>query len=130
MTITAISTAAAISIYNQHAAAFSNVSAYVILHDGQPVATIAFKYPRDGAGRLYAYVHWIGSPMARGFAGGGGHDKNTAACAAAAIKMVPPGADLSDHDAFPAFRAVLATDDGRRWDDHLRDEGFIVVQAV
>lgn len=44
-------------IYDQHRAAFSNVSAYVITLDGEKVATIAIKFPRDGAGRLYAYVH-------------------------------------------------------------------------
>ena len=118
------------SIYNQHAAAFANVSAYVILQDGRRVATVAFKYPRDGAGRLYAYVHWIGTPMVRGFAGGGGYDKHTAACAAATKRMVPPGADLSGHDAFPAFRDALAVDGGHRWDDQLRRAGFDVVQAV
>ena len=130
MTITAVSTAAAISIYNQHAAAFSNVAAYVVLHDGQRVATVALKYPRDGAGRLYSYVHWIGSPMVRGFAGGGGYDKNTAACAAAARKMVAPGADLSGHEAFSEFVAAMSADNGHRWDEQLRRAGFVVVQAV
>ena len=74
-------------IYDQHRAAFSNVSAYVVMHGGERVATVAIKYPRDGAGRLYAYVHWLGVPMVRGFAGGGGYDKRSAACASAARKL-------------------------------------------
>lgn len=61
-------------IYDQHAAAFARVSAYAILKDGDVVARIAFKFPADGAGRLYAYVHWIGTEMARGCASGGGEN--------------------------------------------------------
>ena len=74
------------SIYEQHAASFANVAAYVILCDGERVATIAFKFPRDGAGRLYAYVHWIGAEMVRGSANGYGYDKRSAACAAAVAR--------------------------------------------
>lgn len=127
-------------IYRQHCAAFANVSAYVILHDGQRVATVAFKYPRDGAGRLYAYVHWLGTPMVRGFAAGGGYDKHSAACAAAASKMPDlsrdtyacgtPHHDDAERAAYDAFRSALSHDNGRYWFGHLRDEGFVVVQAV
>lgn len=120
------------SIYNQHAAAFANVSAYVILHDGQRVATVAFKYPRDGAGRLYAYVHWIGSPMVRGFAAGGGYDKHSAACAAA-VRKIGNYSDDAGNDAsklWLAFVGALAVDDGHRWNEQLRRAGFDVLQAV
>ena len=72
------------SIYELHDKAFRHVSAYVILLNGERVATVAIKFPADGAGRLYAYVHWIGTPMVRGFAGGYGYDKRSAACADAA----------------------------------------------
>ena len=70
-------------IYKLHDAAFSRVSAYVILEGGDRVATIAFKQPADGAGRLWVYVHFFGIEMVRGCAGGFGYDKQTAACAAA-----------------------------------------------
>ena len=53
------------NIYEQHEAAFGNVSAFVIAKDGKRVATIAFKFPRDGAGRLVAYV---GKPVNLGTA--------------------------------------------------------------
>lgn len=122
------------SIYNQHAAAFSSVAAYVVLHDGQRVATVAFKYPRDGAGRLYAYVHWLGTPMVRGFAGGGGYDKHTAACAAAVRKMAAPAPTLDNPPGllavFNAFTAAMSADNGLRWDEQLRRLNFDVVQAV
>jgi hypothetical protein len=120
------------SIYDQHAAAFANVSAYVILRDGARVATIAFKFPRDGAGRLSAYVHWIGLEMVRGYAAGGGYDKRSAACAAAVAKMRAGfTADARDADyAADPFRAALAIDDGMEWHNRLRAAGFEVVQAV
>jgi hypothetical protein len=108
-------------IYAQHSAAFSRVSAFVILKDGERVATVTFKFPKDGAGRLYAYVHWIGSPMVRGFAGGYGYDKRSAAARHAAEKIT-----LAD----PGFLAALLEDSGRYWDDRLRDAGFTVLQAV
>ena len=108
-------------IYDQHRAAFANVSAYVVLKDGERVATIAFKFPRDGAGRLYAYVHWIGVPMVRGFAGGYGYDKRTAACSSAAQRL----------DGVPhAFIDALWVDTGPTWDEQLRKAGFTVIQAV
>lgn len=112
-------------IYDQHAAAFARVSAYVVLHNGERVATIAFKYPADGAGRLYAYVHWLGTPMVRGHASGGGYDKHTAACASAAKRM---GAEHGTPESM--FRVVLAKDTGFAWDRQLRDAGFTVLQAV
>ena len=120
------------SIYEQHAASFANVAAYVILRDGARVATIAFKFPRDGAGRLYAYVHWIGAEMVRGSANGYGYDKRSAACAAAVAKMrAKPGREGAEIDASAdPFRAALAKDDGMEWHNSLRAAGFEVVQAV
>jgi len=131
----------ATSIYDLHRASFSNVSAFVVMDGAERVATIAFKFPKDGAGRLFSYVHWIGTEMVRGFAAGGGYDKKTAACAAAATKM--PGA-LSDgrytagtphytaqqHGRYIQFNAELRKDDGREWHNRLRDAGFTVLQAV
>lgn len=127
------------NIYDQHRAAFANVSAYVVLHNGERVATIAFKYPRDGAGRLYAYVHWIGVKMVRGCAGGCGYDKHSAACADSVgrIKLEPgvwpdgtPHHTPEEMAAFDAFRAALSKNDGYYWHDNLRKAGFVVLQAV
>ncbi len=109
-------------IYDQHRAAFANCEAHVILHNGERVATIAFKFPKDGAGRLYAYVHWIGLEMVRGFASGGGYDKRTAACASAARKL----------ERVEIFAAALRYGDssGNGWERALRHAGFTVLQAV
>lgn len=128
-------------IYDQHEAAFPNVAAFVILgkdsdNKGNPVrvATIAFKFPKDGAGRLYAYVHYFGVEMVRGFAAGGGYDKKSAAVAAAVSKLSAhpdvqgwAGQLIVEYD---DFRAVLANDDGAYWDSRLRAAGFTVLQAV
>lgn len=111
------------NIYDQHRAAFSNVSAYVILRKGERVATVAFKFPRDGAGRLYVYVHWLGVPMVRGFAGGYGYDKRSAAARNAAKKL---------GDGVPVeFRDALIAGDGcSNWDRELERAGYTIAQAV
>lgn len=121
-------------IYDQHRAAFAQASAYVILDSaGERVATIAVKFPRDGAGRLYAYVHWIGVEMVRGWASGGGYDKTTAAISSAAKRLKP--ADKMDDlgpKQFPYRKFIAATehDGGDHWDSMLRKAGFRVLQAV
>jgi hypothetical protein len=138
-------------IYDQHKAAFARVSAYVILRNGERVATIAFKFPADGAGRLYAYVHWLGARMVRGSASGYGYDKRTAACAAAAAAMPGPSLlrgkarpvfyqttdwnaphyvspDCVEH--YDAFRYALGADRGPTWDRALEAAGFTVLQSV
>lgn len=123
------------TIYKQHDSAFNRVSAYVIARNGERVATIAFKYPADGAGRLYAYVHWLGLPMVRGFAGGYGYDKRSAACASAAKHIVAPDPQdrttwERDKEARESFVAAIAKDGGQTWESCLRDAGFTVWQAV
>jgi hypothetical protein len=118
-------------IYDQHRAAFNQVSAYVVMHGADRVATVAIKYPRDGAGRLYAYVHWLGVPMVRGFAGGGGYDKRSAACASAARKLpehLPAGYDAAA-DAYRRFVDVMRADGGLDWNTALTGAGFTVLQA-
>lgn len=118
-------------IYDQHKAAFARVSAFVICRNGERVATIALKFPADGAGRLYAYVHWIGVPMVRGFSGGYGYDKRSAAIAEAARRI---NADVKPHDTATddkhRFIGALEKDDGEYWDTRLRLAGFEVLQAV
>lgn len=117
-------------IYDQHRAAFSNVSAFVILKNGERVATIAFKFPKDGASKLWAYVHWLGVPMVRGYAGGYGYDKMTAACASAARKITALPDDYGDHVGHHDFIKALEQDSGHTWDTTLRNAGFTVLQAV
>jgi hypothetical protein len=125
------------NIYDLHRAAFAQVEAYVILDKGGTrVATVAFKHPRDGAGRLFCYLHILGTPMVRAYAGGGGYDKHSAA-AHAACKRVgkdkPPGHNATVQpetcSVIEAFRAAL-TNGGYRWSTELENAGFTVLQAV
>lgn len=129
----------AANIWDQHRAAFSNVSAFVVMRGAERVATIALKFPRDGSGRLYAYVHWIGEHMVRGFAAGYGYDKRSAATADAARKLSLKKGQWPDGtphytpeqiDMFARFKTALSTDDGVEFHNRLRDAGFTMLQAV
>lgn len=124
------------NIYDQHNAAFSNVSAYVITDkQGKRVATIAFKFPRDGAGRLWCYLHVLGLPMVRGMAGGYGYDKQSAASLNAARKVATYSEkdletwadEAATRDAiFAAFNGY----EGLEWARRVEDAGFNVLKAV
>ena len=117
-------------IYKQHEAAFAHVSAYVVLKDGERVATIAFKFPRDGAGRLYAYVHWFGLEMVRGHANGYGYDKKSAAVESAIAKLKLATSPEAYSVCASEFKIMLSNIGGSTWDARLRDAGFTVLQAV
>ena len=118
------------NIYDQHRSAFSNVSAYVVMKGEQRVATIAFKFPKDGASRLWAYVHWMGVPMVRGSATGYGYDKCTAACASAARSVQLATPEYDPENLQGSFLHALSVDAGEHWDTMLRKAGFEVIQAV
>ena len=115
-------------IYDQHKAAFGNVSAYVITNiTGAQIGNIAFKLPKDGAGRLYCYFHIHGLEMVRGFAGGYGYDKRSAAVADAInkfTKIVP----LDLHAI--KLSALTKKMDAGDWKRVLEDAGYNVLQAV
>jgi hypothetical protein len=118
-------------IYEQHAAAFKHVSAWVVLKDGERVATVAIKYPRDGAGRLYAYTHFLGCPMTRGWASGYGYDKVTPAVLAGFAKAAPRDPREPDR-IFLAFQVALdmGNDGGETWGTRLEQAGYVVLGAV
>lgn len=123
------------AIYDQHDAAFKDVSAFVILKDGERVATVAFKFPKDGAGRLYCYLHVIGLPMIRGQAGGYGYDKKSAAFADAAEKQAKVKLESWQTSDYSAEYAIASTfrdclNSGHDWHNDLRDAGFTMLQAV
>lgn len=121
------------NIYDQHKAAFANVSAYVVLNGAKErVATVAFKYPRDGVGRLYCYFHIIGSRMIRGFANGGGYDKCSAAAHSAVSRCCIQGDDIWSDGTLATVNAIKSAikDSGYSWDRELENAGFTVLQAV
>lgn len=66
-------------IYEKHQAAFAHISAGALVMNGKLVGNLAFKFPKDGAGRLTCYLHLFGYPMVAGTASGYGYDKKSAA---------------------------------------------------
>lgn len=126
------------TIYDQHEKAFRRVSAFVIADQGRRVATVALHFPADGAGRLWAYVHWLSLPMVRGYAGGYGYDKRSAAVASAAGRLPDPAGYAaskreplgSEHTRYAQFQAACRADSGYSWDRELEKAGFQVWQAV
>jgi hypothetical protein len=67
------------TVYEKHSKAFELVSAGALVVDGVQVGTLAFKFPKDGAGRLTCFFHIHGSIMVVGTASGWGYDKKSAA---------------------------------------------------
>lgn len=122
------------NIHDQHAAAFAKVSAFVILKDGERVATVAVKFPSGNSTRVWAYLHVLSLPMVRACADGGGYDKTSAAVASAArkVKAFEHAHTPSESVALAKFWNDLAPslDRGQHWDRALEKAGFTVLQAV
>lgn len=118
-------------IYEQFDAATRNICAYAILKDGEPIGRVVLKYPKDGAGRLYAYVQVYGAPMVRGWAGGYGYDKATAAVSGASTYLRP---DVEDEIRQGIANCVAdfkrLKDSGYRWDNQLEGMGYRVVSVT
>ncbi len=126
-----------LAIYEQHDKAFNKVSAFVIMKGPERVATIAFKFPADGAGRLWCYLHVLSLPMVRGYAGGYGYDKKSAAFSDAAGKAHTVKLESWQTGKYETERAIAAdmfhiaaTMGGKDWNDALRVAGYTVLQAV
>ncbi len=123
-------------IYDLHSAAFAQVSAYIILKDGEKVATVAFKYPKDGAGRLWCYLHVVGLKMVRGYAGGYGYDKTSAAFDDAAKAQTK--VEKAEHQREDVYKKLIneseyiygCLEDSHDWTYCLQNAGYIVIKAV
>lgn len=73
------------SVYDKHSKHFAQVSAYVIIdNECNQKGTLAVKYPKDGMGKLYLYLHLHGSQMVQVSVGGCGFDKFSVAVQKAA----------------------------------------------
>lgn len=130
-------------IYDQHNAAFQHVSAFAIVKDGDLKMKIAFKFPKDGAGRLWCYVHFLGVPMVRAYAGGYGYDKRSAAVSYAVEKIAQEPDDpklaeyqwyqmarLAEKEQIDALQLAFKNIGGKDWQNVLRDLGYSVFQSV
>ena len=123
-------------IYEMHAKAFPTVTAYAVLRGGKPVAKIAFKTSATST-RVWVYVHYLGTPMVRACADGGGYDKHTAAIENAYKAGVAAVKGQKGPDTSPQVLAMLHAarffwdslngsprDEGATWDVRLRRAGF------
>lgn len=64
------------SVYDKHSKHFAQVSAYVIIdNEGNQKGTMSVKYPKDGIGKLFLYLHLHGTPMTQVSVSGCGFDK-------------------------------------------------------
>lgn len=131
-------------IYEQHEKAFSNVAAFVVIDKAtnETAFTIALKYPKNGAGRLWAYVQYLGQPMVRAYASGYGYDKASEAIAAAMARIKCESVSLADgsfeivREPEPSPQALLdlqnafANIGGRDWQNVFVDNGYKVMRAV
>lgn len=77
------------TVYEKHDKHFSQVSAWVIVNEqGEQVGKMTAKYPKDGMGKLYLYLHLHGSEMVQGSVSGWGFDKLSVAVQKAADTYV------------------------------------------
>lgn len=77
------------SVYDKHSKHFAQVSAYVIIDsEGTQKGTMSIKYPKDGAGKLYLYLHLHGLQMVQVSVSGCGFDKLSVAVQKAADTYV------------------------------------------
>ena len=107
----------------------ARVSAFAIVDPTNPqhYGRAVISYPADGAGRLYA-IAWLPGQSAEndgfetmrhsGWANGYGYDKETGAMAHAEFYNLKTD-----------YMGSLE-DSGKRWDDQLRDAGYIVFHTV
>lgn len=121
-------------IYTQHAAAFKNVQAFTAfkLIDGNitNVIKVAFKFPKDGAGRLYCYLHLLGTSMVRGSANGYGYDKRSAAIMDASNKISMRDGEGEFMPEIEALQTALQNCESKGYDTALRDAGYTIMYAV
>lgn len=121
------------NIYDQHNVAFKQVQAFTAfkLINGNITNEIrvAFKFPKDGAGRLYCYLHLIGTPMVRGFANGYGYDKRSAAIKDA-VKKLQIDVNSPHTKATIELGAALIECESKGFDSALRDAGYTILNAI
>ena len=121
------------SVYDKHSKAFQQVAAYVIVKDGKQVGTIAYKFPKDGAGRLSCFLHFHGYNMVTGFAVGYGYDKKSAALESAAshksLSVKDEYNGLSAIDEYPVI-PELQNIGGSDAQAVLSKSGYSLYQAV
>ncbi len=115
------------TIYRTFDRVTARIRSHAILKCGEPVGFVLVHYPADGAGRLKAFVHIYGLPMAYGSASGYGYDKATAAVYAAIKSM-----DVDRQDIRQVIARLLKdtfTDGGHDYVRQMEDQGLTLARG-
>ena len=113
--------------------AFKSVSAYVVMDtENNLVAKVSVKYPKDGAGRLTAFIHLIGTETQVGTASGYGYDKRTAAICNASDKFDLSKETCKLNSKQIEFVQMLSTSLAQSgWKEAIQPKyGFNVIQVI
>lgn len=95
------------SVYDKHSKHFAQVSAYVIIdNEGNQKGTMSVKYPKDGMGKLFLYLHLHGSQMVQVSVSGCGFDKLSVAVQKAAEAYTNDLTFKNDRDFIEALKLV------------------------
>ena len=95
------------TVYEKHDKHFAKVSAWVIVNEqGEKVGTMSAKYPNDGMGKLYLYLHLYGSEMVQVSVSGYGFDKLSVAIQKAAEAYRKDLTFKNDRDFIEALKQV------------------------
>lgn len=122
------------SVYQKFESAFPNVSAYTILKDGEHVANITLKHPKDGVGRLQCFMHIPSTEMQNAFVSGCGYDKRSAAIHKTAKQYKEFIANNSKYKLKPSEDELLellsSYEASNGWSDELYRNGFNVINVI
>ena len=96
------------TVYDKFDKHFAQVSAWVIVNEqGEQVGKMGAKYPKDGMGKLYLYLHLYGSEMVQVSVSGCGFDKLSVAIQKAATDYkYPTEIKNNDFDFIEALKQV------------------------
>lgn len=95
------------TVYDKFDKHFTLVSAWVIVNEqGDQVGKMAAKYPKDGMGKLYLYLHLHGSKMVQVSVSGCGFDKLSVAICNAAMDYAKDLESKNDRDFIESLKQV------------------------
>lgn len=114
------------SIYDRFDSATKGISAYAIFRGADYIGRIVIKSPKDGAGRMTAFVHVWGFIMVSGMASGYGYNKTGAALASACGNARKE----FNNDLPPLFTALSEVTYDGQWRSALESKGFTVHNVI
>ena len=117
------------ALYAEARHAINANQACLIMEGARVAAKITLKYTDA---RCTAYLWVAGTGISKGWAGGGGYDRSSAALRKAS--QAAPPCEYAGVEGYEERRgkiiAALDKDDGHRWHDHLFNAGFTVEYAL